>query len=53
MVMITTTNEIKDYYGNEDFNKDDVYDIAKGTDKEDELFDYADIDNCLKDDLEL
>ena len=39
-----TTNEIKDYYDKEDFDKDDVYDIAKDTDKEDELFDYADID---------
>ena len=40
-----TTNEIKDYYDNDDFDKDDIYDIAKNTDKEDELFDYADIDN--------
>lgn len=49
-----TTNEIKGYYDKEDFDKDDVYDIVKGTDKEDELFDYADIDNYYsKDDLEL
>ena len=49
-----TTSEIKDYYDNEDLDKDDVYDIAKDTDKEDELFDYADIDNYyFKDDLEL
>ncbi len=40
-----TVTEIKDYYDNEDFNKDDIYDIAKDTDKEEELFDYADIDN--------
>ena len=40
-----TTNEIKDYYDNEDFDQDDVYDIAKDTDKENELFDYANIDN--------
>lgn len=40
-----TVTEIKDYYDNEDFNKDDIYDIAKDTDKEKELFDYADIDN--------
>ncbi len=39
-----TTNEIKDYYDNEDFDKDDVCDIVKGTDKEDELFDHAGID---------
>lgn len=35
---------MKDYYDNKDFDKDDVYDIAKETDKEDELFGYADID---------
>lgn len=39
-----TTNEIKDYYDNEDFEKDDIYDIAVNTTKEDELFEYADID---------
>lgn len=39
-----TTNEIKDYYDNEDFDKDDIYDIAIDTTKEDELFEYADID---------
>lgn len=37
-------NEIKDYYNNEDFDKDDVYDISIDTDKEEELFDYVDID---------
>lgn len=40
-----TTNEIKDYYDNEDFDKDDVCDIARDTPKENELFDYANIDN--------
>lgn len=44
----TTTNEIKDYYDNEDFNSNDVYDIAKGTTKEDELFDYAKVPSYLK-----
>lgn len=39
-----TANEIKDYYDNEDFDKDDIYDIAIDTTKEDELFEYADID---------
>jgi chromosome segregation ATPase len=49
-----TTNEIKDYYDSEDFDKDDVYDIAIDTDKENELFNYADIDKYYsKDDLEL
>ena len=36
-----TTNEIKDYYDNNDFNSNDVFDISKGTTKEDELFEYA------------
>ena len=44
----TTTNEIKDYYDNEDFNSNDVYDIAKGTTKKDELFDYAKVPSYLK-----
>ena len=39
-----TTNEIIDYYDNNDFDKDDIYDIAIDTTKEEELFDYADID---------
>lgn len=37
--------EIKDYYDNKDFNSNDIYDIAKDTDSEKELFDYADISN--------
>lgn len=49
-----TTNEIKDYYDNEGFDKDDICDIARDTTKENELFDYANIDNYYsKDDLEL
>ena len=47
-----TTNEIKDYFDNEDFNKEDVYDIAKETTKENELFDYADIPSYLKTNLQ-
>ena len=43
-----TTSEIKDYYDNNDFNSNDVYDIAKGTTKEDELFDYARVSSYLK-----
>ena len=43
-----TTSEIKDYYNNEDFDSNDVYDISKGTTKEDELFDYAEIPSYLK-----
>lgn len=34
--------EIKDFYDNNDLNKYDVVDIARDTDKEDELFDYID-----------
>lgn len=51
----TTTNEIKDYYDNEDFDQYDVYDIAKDTDKEYDLFDYADINNYYSkdDDIDL
>lgn len=45
-----TTNEIKDYYDKEDFDKDDVYDIAIDTTKEDELFDYAGIDKIYTND---
>jgi hypothetical protein len=45
-----TTNEIKEYYDNQDFNSEDVYDISKETTKEDELFDYADIPSYLKTD---
>ncbi|HIR59211.1 MAG TPA: hypothetical protein IAB38_04095, partial [Candidatus Onthousia excrementipullorum] len=57
-----TTSEIKEYYDNKDFDSNDVYDISKGTTKEDELFGYADIpsyykakkDNEIdKDDLEM
>ena len=43
-----TTSEIIEYYDNKDFNSDDVYDISRGTDKEDELFDYANIPSYMK-----
>ena len=43
-----TTSEIKDYYDNKDFDSNDVYDISKGTTKEDELFDYAEIPSYMK-----
>ena len=45
-----TTTEIKDYYDNQDFNTNDIYDISKGTTKEDELFDYAGVPSYLKSD---
>ena len=42
-VQKATNDEIKDYYDNKDFDSNDIYDIAKSTDSEKELFDYADI----------
>ena len=44
-VQKATNEEIKDYYDNKDFDNNDIYDIAKDTDSEKELFDYADISN--------
>ena len=35
------TQEVKEYYDYGDFQQEDIIDIAKGTTKEDELFDYA------------
>ena len=43
-----TTSEIKEYYDDKDFDSNDVYDISKGTTKENELFDYAGIPSYLK-----
>ena len=43
-----TTSEIKDYYDSEDFNDKDIIDISRGTTKEDELFEYADIPDYYK-----
>ena len=43
-----STREIIEYYDNKDFNSDDVYDISRSTDKEDELFDYANIPSYMK-----
>ena len=42
------TSEIKDYYDNNDFDKKDVKDISVATTKQDELFEYADIPDYLK-----
>ena len=44
----TTTSEIKEYYDNKDFDSNDVYDISKGTTKEDDLFNYANIPSYYK-----
>lgn len=48
LIKEATTEEIKGYYNNEDFNSSDVYNISKGTTKEDELFDYAEIPDYMK-----
>jgi hypothetical protein len=37
-------SEIKSFYNKEDFDKEDVYQVAKDTTKEYELFKYIDID---------
>ena len=42
--------EIKDYYDYQDFTTEDVKDIAVGTEKEDELFDYANVPDYYKSD---
>ena len=42
------TIEIKDYYNNEDFDMGDVVKISRGTTKQDELFDYVDAPDYLK-----
>ena len=42
------TGEIKGYYDSRDFDDKDVYNISKGTSKEDELFEYADIPDYYK-----
>ena len=44
------TVEIKDFYDNEDIKQNEVYDIAIDTDKEQELFDYAEIERYYKKD---
>ena len=48
LVKETATSEIKNYYDSKEFKSNDVYDISKGTTKEDELFDYVDIPNYYK-----
>ena len=43
-----TTSEIKTYYDNENFNNKDIIEVSRGTTKEDELFEYADIPDYYK-----
>lgn len=49
------TQEVKSYYDYGDFQQEDIIDVAKGTTKEDELFDYAyvpDYHKTNKEDIE-
>ena len=43
-----TTIEVKNYYGSEDFDMEDVIKISRGTTKQDELFDYVNAPNYYK-----
>ena len=43
-----TTIEVKNYYGNEYFDMEDVIKILRGTTKQDELFDYVNAPNYYK-----
>ena len=43
-----TSKKVKDYYINNDITKNDVYNLAKQTTKEDELFDFAKIPSYYK-----
>ena len=46
------TMTIKDCYDNDEFDYKDVVDISKGTTKQDELFDYVEAPDYLKEDIE-
>ena len=46
------TQEVKDYYYYGDFQQEDIIDVARGTTKEDELFDYAYIPDYHKENNE-
>ena len=48
LIKSLVANEVKDYYFEDRFDSKDVYDISKGTSKEDELFEYASIPSYLK-----
>ena len=41
-------SEVEYHYDNKNFNSNDIYDIAKKTDREDELFDYANLPEYYK-----
>ena len=43
-----TSESVKDLYDDKEFDKEDIIDISRGTIKQDELFDFADIPNYYK-----
>ena len=47
IIKAETVFEIKKYYDNNQFDMEDVFKISKGTSKEDEIFDYANIPDYL------
>ncbi len=48
LIKSLVADEVKDYYFEDWFDSKDVYDISRGTSKEDELFEYASIPSYLK-----
>ena len=48
LIKSLVVDEVKDYYFEDRFDKNDVYDISRGTSKEDELFEYANIPDYYK-----
>lgn len=44
----SATYEVKYNYGMQNFSQEDIYEISRGTSKEDELFKYADIPSYYK-----
>ena len=48
IIKAETVFEIKKYYDNNQFDMEDVFKISKGTSKEDEIFDYANIPDYLR-----
>lgn len=48
IIKAETVFEIKKCYDNNQFDMEDIFKISKGTSKEDEIFDYANIPDYLK-----
>ena len=43
-----TSNQVKEIYDSNQYDDKDIYQISKGTTKQDELFEYANIPNYMK-----